>query len=178
MPDRRPRTSSCASITTARTANDPSFVHDLNTLDIDLQHRFAPAPRHDVTWGFDYRFTDNHNQGRGVFAVDPPTSHDQLVNAFVQDQIAIVPALRVTIGTKVGHNDFSGMEAQPSRRDGAASERHPAPPLGAPGNSGLLRARSPARLERSAPGRNLADWSEPAARASSRIRPADNARRS
>jgi len=96
--------------------DDPSFVDDLDTVDIDLQHRFAPASRHDVTWGFDYRFASNRNVGRGVFAVNPPTSHDQLFNGFGQDQITIAPALRVTIGTKVGHNDFSGVETQPSGR--------------------------------------------------------------
>jgi iron complex outermembrane receptor protein len=96
--------------------NDPSFVDDLDTVDIDLQHRFAPAARHDLTWGFDYRFTDNRNEGRGVFALNPPTSRDQLFSGFVQDQIAIAPALRVTLGTKLEHNDFSGPEVQPSGR--------------------------------------------------------------
>jgi len=96
--------------------NDPSFVDDLDTVDVDLQHRFAPAPHHDVTWGFDYRFTDNRNEGRGVFAMDPPESRDHLFSGFVQDQIAIVPSLRVTIGTKLEHNDFSGAEVQPSGR--------------------------------------------------------------
>jgi len=96
--------------------NDPSFVDSLDTIDIDLQHRFAPAARHDLTWGFDYRFTDNRNEGRGVFALNPPTSRDQLFSGFVQDQIAIAPALQVTLGTKLEHNDFSGAEVQPSGR--------------------------------------------------------------
>jgi iron complex outermembrane receptor protein len=91
-------------------------VDDLGTVDLDLQHRFTPASRHELTWGLNYRLTNNRNEGRGVFAVDPASSRDQLVSGFVQDQIAIVPTLRLTIGTKLEHNDFSGGEVQPSGR--------------------------------------------------------------
>lgn len=38
------------------------------------------------------------------------------MSAFVQDQIAILESLRLTLGTKLEHNDFSGFEVQPSAR--------------------------------------------------------------
>jgi len=90
--------------------NDPSFVDNLDTIDLDLQHRFAPAPRQEIIWGLNYRFTDNRNQGKGLFAVEPSTSRENLVSGFVQDQIAILDKLRVTLGSKLEHNDFSGFE--------------------------------------------------------------------
>jgi iron complex outermembrane receptor protein len=96
--------------------NDPSFVDDLDTVDFDVQNRFALASRHEVTWGVAYRFTANRNEGRGIFAVDPPSSNDQLVSALVQDQIRILKSLHLTVGTKLEHNDFSGAEVQPSGR--------------------------------------------------------------
>jgi iron complex outermembrane receptor protein len=96
--------------------NDPSFVDDLDTVDVDLQDRFAPTPRHEVTWSLNYRSTANRNRGRGVFAVDPPSSNDQLAGGFIQDQIQLLKSIRVTVGTKLEHNDFSGAELQPSGR--------------------------------------------------------------
>jgi iron complex outermembrane recepter protein len=95
---------------------DPAFVDDLDTIDVDVQHRFAPARRHELTWGAAYRFTAHQNDGRVLFAVDPPSSRDHLVSGFVQDQIALPHSLRLTIGTKLEHNDFSGFELQPSGR--------------------------------------------------------------
>jgi len=96
--------------------DDPNFVDDLDTVDLDLQHRFTPASRHEITWGLSYRLTDNRNEGRMVFAVEPAFSRDHLVSGFIQDQIAVIRTLRFTIGTKLEHNDFSGGEVQPSGR--------------------------------------------------------------
>jgi iron complex outermembrane receptor protein len=96
--------------------DDPSFVDDLDTVDVDLQNRFELASRHEMTWGLAYRLTANRNEGRGVFAVEPASSNDQLVSGFIQDQIRILKSLRLTVGTKLEHNDFSGAEVQPSGR--------------------------------------------------------------
>ena len=47
----------------------------------------------------------------------PPDRNLQLFNGFVQDEIELIPdRLRVTLGTKFEHNDFSGFEVQPSGR--------------------------------------------------------------
>lgn len=96
--------------------DDPSFRDDLDTGDLDLQHHFVLARRHEVTWGLNYRYTANRNDGKGIFAVEPSTSRDQLASAFAQDQISIGDTLRLTLGSKFEHNDFSGFEVQPSGR--------------------------------------------------------------
>ncbi|MGH8642926.1 MAG: TonB-dependent receptor plug domain-containing protein [Gammaproteobacteria bacterium] len=96
--------------------DDPSFLDDLDTVDLDFQHRFALALRHEIIWGLNYRYTSNRNESKGIFAVDPSSSQDHLVSAFVQDQISILDTLRLTLGTKFEHNDFSGFEVQPSAR--------------------------------------------------------------
>jgi iron complex outermembrane receptor protein len=96
--------------------NDPSFIDDLDTVDVDLQNRFVIASRHEATWAVAYRLTANRNEGRGIFAVEPPSSNDQLVSGFFQDHIRILKSLRLTVGTKLEHNDFSGTEVQPSGR--------------------------------------------------------------
>jgi iron complex outermembrane receptor protein len=96
--------------------DDPSFRDDLDTVDVELQHRYLPSARHEIVWGLSYRYTDNSNRGKGIFAVVPENSRDQLFGGFAQDQFAISDALRLTVGTKLEHNDFSGFEVQPSVR--------------------------------------------------------------
>jgi len=96
--------------------NDPSFHDDLQTFDLDLQHRYLPSSRHEIVWGLNYRVTDNDNRGKGIFALEPEESRDQLFGGFAQDQVAISEVLRLTVGTKLEHNDFSGFEVQPTVR--------------------------------------------------------------
>jgi iron complex outermembrane receptor protein len=96
--------------------DDPSYTDDLNTVDLDFQHRFTPGSRHEVTWSGTYRVTGNQNESGGIFAVQPAYSRDHLVSGFIQDQVRVVDTLRLTVGTKLEHNDFSGFEVQPSAR--------------------------------------------------------------
>jgi iron complex outermembrane receptor protein len=96
--------------------NDPSFVDDLHTVDADFRHRFAIGRAHEVTWGLNDRFMANRNTGKGLFSLEPPSSQDNLVGGYVQDQLRVHDRLHFTIGTKLEHNTFSGFEAQPSGR--------------------------------------------------------------
>lgn len=96
--------------------DDPSYRDDLDTLDLDFQHQFMLSTRQEILWGLNYRATANRNISKGIFNVQPSSSHDQLFSMFVQDQIALLDTLHVTLGTKYEHNDFSGYELQPSAR--------------------------------------------------------------
>lgn len=95
--------------------NDPTYLDDLDTVDVDLQHGFA-LPSQQIIWGVNYRRTFNHNVGKGVFRVDPAQADDDRFSGFVQDQVALRDSLHLTLGTKLEHNDFSGFEVQPSVR--------------------------------------------------------------
>lgn len=96
--------------------NDPSFVDDLDTIDLDAQHRFALAYQQEIIWGLNYRLMDDRNVGKGVFNLDPASSRDSIYSGFVQDQVSLAHDVHVTLGTKLEHNDFSGFEVQPSIR--------------------------------------------------------------
>jgi iron complex outermembrane receptor protein len=100
--------------------DDPSFVDDLDTFDIDAQHRFGAGvflgAAHEVMWGLNFRYTSNENVGKGVIRFEPPSSDDSVFSAFVQDQIALNEAFQLTLGSKLEHNDYSGFEFQPSVR--------------------------------------------------------------
>jgi iron complex outermembrane receptor protein len=69
-----------------------------------------------MLWGLNYRSMVDRTKGKGVFALDPPDSQDNLFSGFVQDQIALLDSLKVTLGTQLEHNDFSGFEVQPTAR--------------------------------------------------------------
>ncbi len=96
--------------------DDPTFQDALDTFDVDLQHRVAAAGRHELTWGANYRGTWNEFRGKGIVALAPPVSRDTAISGFVQDQIRIIDSLHLTAGTKIEHNDFSGVELQPGGR--------------------------------------------------------------
>jgi iron complex outermembrane receptor protein len=96
--------------------DDPSFEDTLHTFDIDFQRRFTAFTRHEIIWGAAYRFTSNRNEPGPIWALEPEDSDDQLFSGFIQDQISLSDSLRVTLGTKLEHNDFSGFEVQPSVR--------------------------------------------------------------
>ena len=96
--------------------DDPSFKDTLHTFDLDFQRRFTAFTRHEIIWGAAYRLTSNRNEPGLIWALDPEDSDDQLFSGFIQDQISIADNLRVTLGTKLEHNDFSGFEVQPSVR--------------------------------------------------------------
>ena len=68
---RRARTCSCAPTTTTPIATIRAFTTISHTFDLDLQHRFVPSARHEIIWGLNYRYTDNRNRGKGIFALDP-----------------------------------------------------------------------------------------------------------
>lgn len=123
--------------------DDPSYVDELDTVDLDVQYGTRIGARHDVLVGLNYRHMDNRNVGGGIFALQPASSKDELLSGFVQDQIALSDALRLTLGTKLEHNDFSGVEWQPNVR--LAWDVDPSMMLW---SSVSRAARVPTRLER------------------------------
>jgi iron complex outermembrane receptor protein len=89
------------------------------TYDLDLQHSFLVGERNTLTYGMEYQMSADKigNPQPSLISFEPNERHLQLFSGFLQDEIAIVPELfGVTIGTKIEHNDFSGIEVQPSIR--------------------------------------------------------------
>lgn len=98
---------------------DPvTFSDQLYTYDIDFQHSFVPGDRHRVLWGGGYRKMNNLILNASPFAgFIPPRRSMDLYSAFVQDEILLWPdVMKLTVGTKLQHNFFSGFEIQPSAR--------------------------------------------------------------
>jgi len=88
-----------------------------DTFDLDFQHRFVLGDRHEIVWGLGYRYTADDLDGSFTISLDPDSRHDDLVTAFVQDEITLVDErLKLTVGSKFEHNDYTGFEIQPSVR--------------------------------------------------------------
>lgn len=94
-----------------------TFAEDLDTYDFDLQHRFPLGERQDIVWGLGYRLSEDRVDNTANLAFLPARLSFQIFSAFVQDEIMLVrDRLRLTLGSKFEHNDFSGFEFQPSGR--------------------------------------------------------------
>jgi len=91
---------------------------ELGTYDIDIQHHFSPALRHNIIWGTGYRFMNDKTQNATSFVGFLPADRKMhLFSAFIQDEITLDPEVfKLTLGTKLQHNSFSGFEWQPSAR--------------------------------------------------------------
>jgi iron complex outermembrane recepter protein len=95
----------------------PVFSQDIDILDLDIQHRLALGDRHDLVWGVDGRVMIDKLKSSFGLSFNPESDTNYFVNGFVQDQITLIPKrLKFTVGTKLGHNSFSGFEIQPSGR--------------------------------------------------------------
>ncbi len=85
--------------------------------DLDFQHRSHPIERHDLVWGLGYRRTSDDFKTVFPISLTPRSRSMQLFNGFLQDQVTLVPQkLRLAVGSKLEHNDYSGFEVQPSIR--------------------------------------------------------------
>jgi iron complex outermembrane receptor protein len=115
------------------------------TADVDFQHQLGLGARNQLIWGAGFRIiADDLDNGPAV-TFDPARRTDRVWSAFAQDEITLPADVRLTLGTKLEHNDYTGVEVQPSARVlWRAGERHAL--WGA-----LARAvRTPSRLEEDA----------------------------
>jgi iron complex outermembrane receptor protein len=93
------------------------FTEGLSTYDVDGQHRFQLGRRQEVIWGVGARLMDDATENVPGLAFLPAHRTLKLYSAFVQDEIALVDGrLRLTVGSKFEHNDYTGLEIQPSAR--------------------------------------------------------------
>jgi iron complex outermembrane receptor protein len=85
-----------------------------NTMDVDFEHHLTLGSRSNLVWGGGYRVTsDNITPGYAV-RYQPARETDDLFSAFAQDEIRLLHSLWLTLGTKVEHNSYTGLEFEPS----------------------------------------------------------------
>jgi iron complex outermembrane receptor protein len=121
------------------------LIDDLNTYDLDFQHHLRLGAQNQVVWGAGYRFMqDDVGQEAPNFGFQPPRWHEGVANLFAQDEIEVATGVFVTLGSKLEHNGYTGLEVEPDVRLRWALT--PAQTLWA----AVSRAvRTPSRLDRS-----------------------------
>jgi iron complex outermembrane receptor protein len=86
------------------------------TVDIDYQDHLSVGTRNDLVWGAELRFTGDSIRA-AVLPVSLPYYRNQLVDGFVQDEIAVLPRkLILTLGSKIQLGTLAGFQIQPSAR--------------------------------------------------------------
>ncbi|WP_232834522.1 TonB-dependent receptor plug domain-containing protein [Rhodoferax ferrireducens] len=88
----------------------------LETWDLDLQHHLRWGARQDIVWGGGYRLMHDDVSNIPGVAFLPAQRDLQLTNIFVQDSIALNPAWKLTLGAKLEHNSYTGLEFMPDAR--------------------------------------------------------------
>ncbi|HIJ89430.1 MAG: TonB-dependent receptor [Desulfobulbaceae bacterium] len=92
---------------------------EINIVDLDFQHHVGLGDRHDLVWGLGYRSNQDSINNLQPFQIsfNPDSRRTELFSAFLQDEIMLVKErLRLTVGAKLEHNDYTGYEVQPSAR--------------------------------------------------------------
>jgi len=95
---------------------DNSLDAEIDTYDIDFQHRLPVGNSHEVTWGLGYRYIKDKLKNSFTVAFTPENREQKIVSAFIQGKFNVNENISLTLGSKYEHNDYSGDEFQPSAR--------------------------------------------------------------
>jgi iron complex outermembrane receptor protein len=95
-----------------------TFGEVLDTYDVDAQHRFKWRKSHDVVWGAGYRLMRDDVTNTAGLAFLPAQRDLRLANIFAQDNVALAERLQLTLGVRLEHNTYTGLEVQPNARLG------------------------------------------------------------
>lgn len=89
----------------------------VHTTDLDFQHRLPYGLRHEIVWGLEYTHISDEFDDSTNIQMSPSQLNQSQWSAFVQDEIRIIPGLLTfNAGSKFEHNEFTGLEIQPSIR--------------------------------------------------------------
>jgi iron complex outermembrane receptor protein len=97
------------------------------TVDADFEHHVAWGARNDVVWGLNLRINRDdlraHDSHSARFI--PERRSIPFASGFFQDEIRLTNSLFLTLGSKLEHNDYTGMEYEPGAQlVWTPSERH------------------------------------------------------
>lgn len=101
------------------TTRDTNRVFDeqRNTFGLTFQNEFAADGRNQAIWGLGYRVTADTEKDFPAYSFYPAGDTLNLFSAFAQDEITLVPdRLKLTLGSKLEHNDYTGVEIEPGAR--------------------------------------------------------------
>jgi iron complex outermembrane receptor protein len=90
---------------------------DRNTCEVELQHGYAITSRQSLTWGGSILTTADTPGHDAVLQWNPASRRDTTFSVFGQYDVMVVPdKIRLILGSKFEHNDYTGFEYQPQFR--------------------------------------------------------------
>jgi iron complex outermembrane receptor protein len=97
--------------------NQPNAYYDkLDTLDLEAQHGLHLGQRHNLIWGGGYRYVWDRVVNGPIYGFLPSDLNMHWANLFAQDEIALLPNLKLTAGLKLEQNSYTGLEHLPNLR--------------------------------------------------------------
>jgi iron complex outermembrane receptor protein len=94
----------------------PTFSERLNLFDVQFLHSWRLARIHNVAWGAEYRYGMDRVTNSPYVAFLPAHVNQKWFALFAQDEITLAKSLRVSLGIRTEHNDYTGSEFLPSAR--------------------------------------------------------------
>lgn len=94
----------------------PTFADTQNTVDLQFQHSPPPLGDHTLVWGLAWRHGEDHVRNGDYVAFLPARLRQTWASVFVQDELALTSALRLTLGARAGYNHYTGVEFMPTLR--------------------------------------------------------------
>jgi len=93
------------------------FTEDAKTYDVEWQNRFRLGQRQTVTYGGDLRGIHHEVANLPGFGFSPANKMLYLYSGFLQyEAMLIKDRLRFTLGAKLEHNSYTGLQYQPNAR--------------------------------------------------------------
>jgi iron complex outermembrane receptor protein len=93
-----------------------ALTDDLDTYDLDFQYHCRWGERQGIVWGLGYRGTREVDQDASIVRFLPSALDQSLYSGFLQDEILLARDVHLTLGSKLEHNDYTGLEWEPSAR--------------------------------------------------------------
>lgn len=97
--------------------DEPLYREGRHTGDVGVQHHLSFTTWDDLTWGVGARVSGEAFEGSEGIRLREPGLIDRTFSLFVHEEVRLFDdALRLSAGTKLEHNVYSGVEVQPSAR--------------------------------------------------------------
>ena len=94
----------------------PTFSETLDIVDVQLQHSLAPSGAHALVWGANLRYSMDRVVNSDYFAFLPAKVDQTWASLFAQDVVSLRRDLALTVGARLEHNGYTGLEFLPSVR--------------------------------------------------------------
>ncbi len=102
-----------------RTERDqPGAIREsLDTVEVGFQQELRFANAHEILWGVGYRYQGDRVENISpTLAFRPANRTLRLASIFAQDEIALRDDVALTVGLKLEHNNYTGLEFLPNVR--------------------------------------------------------------